>query len=111
MQVLESVLEILALGLSLAAVAVAAGLLILSRRASRARTELAANQHAMGLALDRRCDTLQLQLDDLQRRQRIGHLLELVSVSERQGRLGAGVARRLERYVLELQDEARLEAG
>ncbi len=104
-------LEILSLGLSFGAVAVVAGLYALSRRASRARAELAANQHAMGLALDRRCDALQLQLDDLRRRQRISHLLELVSVSERQGRLGAGVARRLERYVLELRDEARLEAG
>ncbi len=100
-------LEILALGLSVAALALAAGLFVLARRASRARAELAAAQHDAALALDRRCDALQHQLDALRRRQRISHLQELVGVSERQGRLGADVARRLERYVLELHDEAR----
>lgn len=103
-------LEIFALGLSLAAVAAAGGLFVLSRRASRARAELATAQHDAALALDRRCDAVQHQLDTLRRRQRIGHLQELVSVSERQGRLPTAVARRLERYVLELHDEARRHA-
>ena len=100
-------LETLALGLSLAALAAAGGLIVLSRRASRARAEQAAAQHDSALALDRRCDALQRQLDALRRRQRIGHLQELVSTSERHGRLPAAAARRLERYVLELHDEAR----
>ncbi len=104
-------LEILSLGLSLGALALAAGLFVLLRRARRARAELAVSQHDAALALDRRCDALQHQLDDLARRQRISHLTELVRVSEAQGRLTAGTARRLERYVLELRDEARAEAG
>ncbi len=104
-------LEILSLGLSLAALALAAGLFVLSRRASRARAELASGQHDAAQALDRRCDLLQHQLDALKRRQRISHLSELVAVSERQGRLTAVAARRLERYVLELRDEARAAAG
>ncbi len=104
---------ILSLGLSIAALAAAAGLFVLLRRASRARAELARSQHDSTLALDRRCDRIQAQLDALTRRHRIDHLLGLVSVSERQGRLPAGVARRLERYVRKLHDEARrgAEAG
>ena len=106
-------LEILTLGLSLAALVAAAGLLVLARRASRARAELANRQHDAALALDRRCDAIQAQLETLTRRHRIDHLAELVSVSERQGRLPAAAARRLERYVLDLHDEARrlAEAG
>ena len=100
-------LEILSFMLSLAALAAAGSLLVLARRARRARLELAQRQHDAALALDRRCDALQRQLDSLARRQRISHLHELVAVSERQGRLGDEVARRLERYVLDLGDEAR----
>ena len=101
-------LQLLPLGLSLAALALAAALLVLLRRASRARAELARSQHDAALALDRRCDAMQRQLDALTRRQRIDHLQELVTVSEHQGRLDSGIARRLERYVLDLYDEASL---
>ncbi len=100
-------LATLSLGLSLVALAIAAGLFVLLRRARLARAELAKRQHDKALALDRRCDAIQRQLDALERRHRIDHLTDLVSVSERQGRLDAGVARRLERYVLELRDESR----
>ncbi len=102
-------LEIFSLVLSLAALAAAGALLVLARRAGRARQELAQRQHDAALALDRRCDALQHQLDGLARHQRIAHLRELVSVSERQGRLSGEVARRLERYLLDLDDDARRE--
>ena len=104
-------LPLLSFGLSLAALAIAAALLVLLRRASRARAELASSQHDTAMALDRRCDALQQQLDAVTRRQRIGHLQELVSVSEHLGRLDSSIARRLERYVLDLHDEARLDTG
>ncbi len=97
----------LALALSIAALAAAGALLVLARRASRGRRELAQSLHDRALALDQRCDALQRQLDAVARRQRADHLLDLVGVAERQGRLDAGRARRLERYALALRDEAR----
>ena len=99
-----------ALLLSLASLAMALGLLVLARRASRARRELAESLHDRALALDRRCDALQHRLDALTRRQRVDHLQDLVSLCERQGRLGGDRARRLERYAFELREEARLSA-
>ena len=104
-------LATLSFALSLIALAAAAGLFVLARRAGTGRRQLAREQHDAALALDRRCDALQRQLDGLRRRQGIDHLRQLVAVSERQGRLDAGVARRLERYVLELDAEARDAAG
>ncbi len=106
-------LATLSLALSLVTLALAAGLFVLLRRASQARGELAQRLHDKALGLDRRCDVLQRQLDAVTRRQGIGRLQELVGVCERQGRLDAAVARRLERYVLDLEDEARqgAEAG
>ncbi len=106
-------LATLSLALSLMTLALAAGLFILLRRARQARAELARSQHDKALALDRRCDFIQRQIDAMTRRQGIDHLQELVAVCERHGRLDAGVARRLERYVLVLHDEARClaEAG
>ncbi len=100
-------LATLSLALSLVTLALAAGLLVLLRRARQARGELAQSLHDKALALDRRCDVLQRQLDALTLHQGFDRLQRLVSVSERQGRLDAGAARRLERYVLDLHDEAR----
>ena len=96
---------------SLAALAISSGLLVLSRRASRARRELAESLHDRALALDRRCDVLQRQVDAGALRQRIDHLLQLVSLCERQERLDSEVARRLELFVLGLHDEARQAPG
>ncbi len=96
--------------LSLLSLAMALGLLLLTRRASRARRELAASIHDHALALDQRCDALQHQLDALTLRQRIDHLVDLVGLSERQGRLDGERARRLERYAHELREEARQRA-
>ncbi len=106
----HDVLPILSLGLSLAALAIVAGSLILLRRAGRERAELAQRLHDTALALDRRCDALQHQLDALALRQRIDHLQDLLGVSERLGRLDGDAARRLERYVLDLRDEQRTAA-
>lgn len=103
-------LATLALTFSLAALAATAGLFVLLRRAGRARAELAERQHRAALALDRRCDAIQAQLDALTLSRRIDHLTDLVSISERQGRLPAAAARRLERYVLDLQDQAQRRA-
>ncbi|MEM7352098.1 MAG: hypothetical protein AAF657_14960 [Acidobacteriota bacterium] len=96
-----------ALLISLAALAISTGLYKLSRRASRARRELSENLHDRSLALDIRCDELQHQLDTVTVRQRIHHLAYLVNLAERQGRLETGVARRLERDISQLSDEAR----
>ncbi len=103
----EPMLAIASLVLSLVTLVIAAGLLILLRRGRRARAELAKSQHDKALALDRRCDALQHQLDALTRRQRVDHLLDLVSLSERRGRLDADRARHLELYAIELRDQAR----
>ena len=100
----------LALLLSLAALAISAGLLILARRASRARRELAERLHDQALALDQRCDVLQRQLDAQAMQQSIDHLWRLVGSCERSGQLEGDAARRLERYTLELGEEARLAA-
>ncbi len=89
---------------------IAAGSLILARRAGRARAEMAQRQHDVALALDRRCDALQRQLDALSLRQRIDHLQDLLGISEQLGRLDGDAARRLERYVLDLRDEQRIAA-
>ncbi len=97
-------LATLSLALSLVTLAIAAGLAILLRRAHRARGELAQRLHDKAIALDRRCDALQRQLDNLAMGQRIDHLLDLVRASER---LDATAARRLERFALELREEAR----
>ena len=104
-------LPIVSLVLSLVTLTVAAGLLVLARRASRARRELAQSIHDRALALDRRCDALQRGLDGLARRQRVDHLLDLVSLCERGGRLDGERARRLERYAFELREEARQDAA
>ncbi len=98
---------IVSLVLSLVTLAIVAGLLTLLIRARRARAELARSQHDTALALDRRCDALQHQLDALSRRHRIDHLLDLVSVSEKQGRLDGNSARRLECFALDLREEAQ----
>ncbi len=100
-------LAILSLGLSLAALVIAAGLFVLLSRARRGRAELARSQHDKALALDRRCDALQYQLDALSLSHRIDHLLDLVGLSERQGRLDGKVARRLEQVAYDLREEAR----
>ncbi len=104
-------LATLALVLALAALVIAAGLFVLLMRARRARAELAQGQHDGALASDRRCDALQQQLDRLTLERHIDHLSVLVGLSERQGCLEAGAARRLERYVLDLNSEARRTAG
>ncbi len=103
----------LALLLSAAALAAAAGLLVLARRASQTRRELAQSLHDRALALDQRCDVLQGQLDAQEMRQRIDHLGHLVGACEHRGQLDDGAARRLELYTLELREEARqaTEAG
>ncbi|MCP3963837.1 MAG: hypothetical protein GY719_38865 [bacterium] len=103
-----AMLPTLSLFLALTALAAAAALLVLSRRAAGARRELAERMHDQAMALDQRCDVLQQQLDVAARDQRIDHLLTLVDVSERQGRLDGAAARRLELYALELREEARL---
>ncbi len=100
-------LATLSLALSLVTLAVAAGLAVFLRRARRARGELAQSLHDKAIALDRRCDALQRQLDRLVMGQRIDHLLDLVRVSERMERLDAAAARRLERFALDLRQEAR----
>ena len=100
-----------ALLLALLSLAMALGLLVLARRASRARRELAESIHDRALALDKRCDALRHELDALTRRHRADHLLDLVGLCERRGRLDGERARRLERYAYELREEARLGAG
>lgn len=104
-------LAYLSLVLSLLTLALAAGLLVLLRRASRARRELAESQHDRALALDERCDGLREQLQTLTLRHRADHLLDLVHLCERQGRLDGERARRLERYAYDLREEARRSAG
>ena len=101
----EPVFALLSFVLSLITLAVAAGLLMLLYRARNARAELTKAQHDTALALDRRCDVLQHQLDDLALRQRIDQVLDLVTISESQGCLDHDATRRLERYVLDLRDE------
>ncbi len=98
----------LALLLSLAALAASAVLLILARRAGRARHQLTQRLHDKAFALDQRCDLLQRQLDAQEMRQRIDHLGQLVGACERRGQLDGEAARRLERYALELHEETRL---
>ena len=104
-------IAIAAFVVAFAALAMTAGLLILARRASAARRDLSHRLHDMAMALDRRCDVLQHQLDAIARRQRVDHLLDLVSFSQRFGSLDAERARRLAGYVLELREEARQATG
>ncbi len=106
-------LATLSLALSLVTLAIAAGLAVLLHRARRARGELAQRLHDHALALDRRCDVLQSQLDQVALHHRVDHLLDLVSVSERHGCIATAAARRLERVALDLREEARqaAEAG
>lgn len=95
----------IALAFAAGAGVVAIGSIILHRRASHARQELAQRLHDHALALDQRCDTLQHQLDATIRQQRIDHLGDLVQRSERQGKLGSRTARALELYADSLRDE------
>ncbi len=76
------------------------------RRASRARRELAETIHERTLALDRRFDVTQGEIERLDQQQRIDHLLDLVTAGERDGGLTAEVARRLRRYALRLRAES-----
>lgn len=76
------------------------------RRASRARRELAQTIHDRTLALDRRFDVTQAEIERLDQQQRIDHLLDLVTAGERDACLNGEVARRLRRYALRLRAES-----
>ena len=74
-------------------------------RARDGRRELARRLHDGQLALDRRCDALQAQLDAIVHRQRVDHMLHLVGHGEADGVLAPAVARRLRRYIFDLRRE------
>ncbi len=84
----------------------AAAVLTSHRRASRARRELAETIHERTLALDRRFDVTQGEIERLDQQQRIDHLLDLVTAGERDGCLTVEVSRRLRRYALRLRAES-----
>jgi hypothetical protein len=69
---------------------------------------LAQTAHDRALAADRRADALTARLVTLERRSRVQHLLGLVAIGERTGRLGAPVARELEASLLAIHDDAAL---
>ena len=83
-----------------------AGLWIVHRRASRARQTLSQELHDRALALDRRCDHLQEQLEKLARRQRVDHLMDLIDFGDREGRLAPEAARELRRFAHRLREES-----
>ena len=97
-----------ALSLVLSVLALALGVFVAfrQRRAGRERAVLGRDLHDRALALDRRCDVLQRQLDAVELRQRIDHLQELVAAGERTGRLDAESARRLRSFALDLRGES-----
>jgi HAMP domain-containing protein len=84
----------------------AAALWVSHRRGSRARRELAQTIHDRTLALDRRFDVTQTEIERLDQQQRIDHLLDLVTAGERDGCLTGEVSRRLRRYALRLRAES-----
>ncbi len=84
----------------------AAAVWISHRRSSRARRQLAEAIHDRTLALDRRFDVTQAEIERLDQQQRIDHLLDLVIAGERSGGLTAEVARRLRRFALRLRAES-----
>lgn len=92
--------------LAVAALAAVTGFYL--RRASRARRELSQRLHDAALALDRRCDALQGEIREIDRRQRIEHLARLVDWGEAEGLLSARTAPGLRRYVADLYAESSI---
>ena len=75
---------------------------LISKRASRARRELAESIHDHALALDLRCDHLQEQCDDIEHRLRVAVLFDLIAHADECGALAAGSPQRLRAYALDL---------
>lgn len=94
--------------LSLGVLALAGATFLYLKRAGRARRELSQRLHDSALALDRRCDVLQGQILEIERRQRIAHLDRLVDWGRLEGRFSERTARALRRYVRDLQAESSL---
>jgi len=69
---------------------------------------LAQTAHDRALAADRRADALTARLTTLERRSRVHHLLGLVAIGERTGRLGERAARELATSLLAIHDDASL---
>jgi hypothetical protein len=100
----------------LAAAAAAAAVVFLGRKVRRHRRLLdrridilAEESFERGHSLDLRLDEMTRAHLPLQRLHRVDHLLVLAGVAERSGRLGANAARRLERSLLDLYDDALAE--
>ncbi len=96
----------LLLALLATAAGLAAAVWISRRRSSRARRELAEAIHDRTLAFDHHFDVTQAEIERLDQQQRIDHLLDLVTVGERDGGLTAEVAGRLRRFALRLRAES-----
>lgn len=84
----------------------ALALWLFHRRARSAWRDLAREGHDRGLSFDQRCDRLESNLDRLDQRQRIDHLIDLVAFGENHGQLEPEIARRLRRFALELREES-----
>lgn len=101
----------------LAATAAAVAVVFLARKVKQHRgvsdrriDTLADETYDRCLGLDRRADALGATLLRQERLRRIDHLLSLTGVAERSGRLGAEAARRLELAILDLHDDASIDA-
>lgn len=92
--------------LALALLALAATTAFYLHRASRARREIDVRLHDRALALDRRCDALEVELRRLAERQRVDHLFVLLAQNEAEGRLAPAAASKLRRYALALAAES-----